>query len=228
MKPNKKWAAQPAQMSVTPSFGLPGPARKLFPLVEPAQSRPWAYIFSRARPMGAHWACGRPILIQPQQVGFSVSQNGRKTTRNSPQLALCTVGNNWRVSNGFAPHWWIFRHQTAWKGCFYVCFSYFGRPSPSPLVWRLPMPAQLASQPKWAPVTCPNPAELAQAHPRPDGHRAGQFWARAFQMGFTYGCSEPWCTAGDRVGAYTLLPFCKPRAGVHACPRIRPRMNEIH
>ena len=41
------------------------------------------------------------------------------------------------------------------------------------------MPAQLASQPKWAPVTSPNPVELAQA-------QAGQFWAGAFQMGFTY------------------------------------------
>ena len=44
---------------------------------------------------------------------------------------------------------------------------------------------------KWAPIECPIPAKLAQAPRCPK-------WARAFQMGFTYGivpvvCRKIWC-----------------------------------
>ena len=47
-------------------------------------------------------------------------------------------------------------------------------------------PPNSQSSQKWAPVTCPKLAEVAQAHPMRDGHCAGQEWAWAFEMGFTY------------------------------------------
>jgi len=48
------------------------------------------------------------------------------------------------------------------------------------------MPAQFESRPKMGAHYMPKSSKARPSPPMPDGHRAGQGWARAFQMGFTY------------------------------------------
>ena len=121
-------------------FGLLSTARKLFPLVELAQLRPWKHAFLRTGPIAARRACRRPILIQPQRVGLFL----KMWVKQHNWLYSRTGGNNGRNSNGFASNWLRVRPKTASNG--QVFFNYFGWPSPSSLVWRSPMPTQFAIQ----------------------------------------------------------------------------------